>query len=249
MLVIYKWYNNDIKGIFMDFKEVFKKYGISLSEKQIGQFNDYYKLLVEYNQRFNLTNIIDYDSVWLKHFLDSCLPCNCFDEDRTVLDIGGGAGFPSIPLKIIRPDLDITILDSVNKKVEFMNLVIEKLKLDNTIAIHGRCEDMAKKAEYREKFDYCVARAVAPLSTLLEYTVPFIKLDGKLVLYKGSGYGDEITLSKNTCKELDCVLENVDEVNVEELGLNRYFLIYHKNSNTKNKYPRGQNKPRTSPLN
>jgi len=233
----------------MNFKEIFKKYNIILNENQIEQFEKYYQLLVEYNNQFNLTNITEYDEVWLKHFLDSCLPVECFEEGKSIFDIGGGAGFPSIPLKIVRPDLNIIIIDSVGKKVDFMNLVVDKLQLNNIRAIHARCEDMAKKQEYREKFDYCIARAVAPLTTLLEYTIPFINLDGKLVLYKGSRYKDEVDNTKNTCKELDCVLESVKEINVEEMGLCRYFLIYNKTAATKLKYPRNQNKPRTCPLN
>lgn len=233
----------------MDKRAVFNKYGIELSDKQIEMFEKYYELLKEYNEKFNLTNIIDYNDVWIKHFLDSCLPINCFDENKTLLDIGGGAGFPSIPLKIIRPDLKITIIDSVNKKVEFMNVVIEQLGLNNIEALHFRCEEMAIKSQYRENFDYSIARAVAPLSTLLEYTIPFINLNGKLVLYKGNGYKNEIEMTTNTCKELCCELKDVVEINVSELETCRYFLIYGKNKSTSTKYPRKQNKPRTSPLN
>ena len=233
----------------MEYKAIFNKYNINLTNEQLIQFEKYYNLLIEYNKQFNLTNITDCNEVWLKHFLDSVLPIECFDFNKTILDIGGGAGFPSIAIKIVRPDLKITIIDSVNKKVEFMNFVIKELGLIGIQAIHSRCEDLAKKSEYRENFDYCIARAVAPLSTLLEYTVPFIKLTGSLVLYKGSGYQEEINNTINTCKELSCKLKEVKEVVFNELGLNRYFLIYNKLSNTKLKYPRNQNKPRTSPLN
>ena len=232
----------------MEINKVFSKYNILLDEQQIDKFDRYYKLLVEYNSKFNLTNIINKEDVWLKHFLDSCLPFDYFEQNSTLLDIGGGAGFPSIPLKIIRPDLKIVILDSVGKKVDFMNMVIDVLGLDNIQAIHSRCEDLAKKEVYRECFDYCVARAVAPLTTLLEYAVPFIKVSGNLVLYKGSGYQTEIENSKNSCKELKCELEEIKEIFVKELNLNRYFLIYNKVYQTPVKYPRGQNKPRTCPL-
>lgn len=233
----------------MDYRALFNKYGIQINNIQIKMFEEYYALLVQENEKYNLTTIVSEYDVWLKHFLDSVLPIKCFKNDATLLDIGGGAGFPSIPLKIVRPDLKITIIDSVGKKVDFMNMVISKLALTDIVDIHTRCEDIAKSPMYRENFDYVVARAVAPLSTLLEYTVPFIRLNGKLVLYKGANYKEEINNTINTIKLLDCKLDDVLEIKVEEGGYDRMFLIYSKNSITNKKYPRGQNKPRLNPLN
>lgn len=233
----------------MDYKALFNKYGIIINDFQVEMFEKYYELLIQENEKYNLTTIIEGYDVWLKHFLDSVLPIDCFKNNSTILDIGGGAGFPSIPLKIVRPDLQIVIIESVGKKVDFMNMVIANLGLNQIEAIHNRCEEMAKSPKYREKFDYVVARAVAPLSTLLEYTIPFIKFEGKLVLYKGANYKEEINNTTNTVKLLDCKLDKIIEKNIAEGGYGRIFLIYSKKSSTDKKYPRSQNKPRLSPLN
>lgn len=233
----------------MDFQNLFKKYGIDINNKQLSMFETYYNILIEENSKYNLTAITDEKDVWLKHFLDSVLSFKEFSKGSVLLDIGGGAGFPSIPLKIIRPDLKFVVIDSVKKKTNFMQMVVAKLNLNDITIMHTRCEDLAKNPEFRENFDYVVARAVAPLSTLLEYTVPFCKVNGRLVLYKGDKYKEELNETSNTCKMLECKLLKVDNVYIEEGDYLRYFLIFSKSNNTKLKYPRGQNKPRTNPLN
>lgn len=233
----------------MDLKQLFSKYDINLSEKKTKLFEMYYQMLVEGNNRFNLTSITEKQDVYIKHFLDSVLPHEKIKFGAKVLDVGGGAGFPSVPLKIVRPDLDITVVDSVNKKVGFVNDVVEKLGIGGIKAVHGRCEDLAKNTTYRENFDCVVARAVAPLSTLLEYTVPFCKVNCKLVLYKGVNYKEELDNSANTIRLLGCKLDEVLCKRIEEGEYDRYYLVFGKTCSTDKKYPRGQNKPRISPLN
>lgn len=236
-------------GVCMDFVKIFRDYGIVLDDSKVEMFEKYYDLLLSENGKYNLTSITDKNDVWLKHFLDSVLPFDVFDKGSSVLDVGGGAGFPSIPLKIVRPDLKLVVIDSVKKKTNFMQLVVDSLKLDNIKIIHSRCEDIAKDTTYREKFDYVVARAVAPLSILLEYTVPMAKIGGEMVLYKGANYKEELENSQNAIKILNCHLKQIKDVYVKECGYSRYFLEFVKTKQTDKKYPRGQNKPRISPLN
>lgn len=233
----------------MNFFELFNKYGIVLNDEQYLMFDTYYNILIKENEKYNLTTIVNKEDVWLKHFLDSVLPNKQFKTNCTILDIGGGAGFPSIALKIIRPDLRFVVIDSVEKKTKFMQMVVNKLGLCDIEILHARCEDLSKEPKYRESFDYVIARAVAPLTTLLEYCVPFCKVSGQLVLYKGDKYLEEINNTTNTCRLLDCSLMKIDKVYIDEGDYIRYFLIYEKNSSTLLKYPRGQNKPRNNPLN
>mgnify|MGYP004450417215 FL=1 len=159
---------------------------IHLTEEQIGQFLTYYELLTEWTSFMNLTAIIDFKEVLTKHFLDSLSIVNAqkMKKVRSLLDVGTGAGFPGIALKIAFPWLEITLLDSLNKRVTFLNKVIQSLKLEGIRALHGRAEDYGQQPEYREKFELCVSRAVAHLSSLSEYCLPFVKLGGKFISYK-----------------------------------------------------------------
>ena len=165
----------------------------SYDKKQIDYFNNYYELLVEWNKKFNLTSITEYEDVVLKHFIDSILICKFIEfKGKRIIDIGTGAGFPGIPLKIMNPDNEIILLDSLNKRVNFLNEVISKLGLKNVKAIHSRAEDLAHEKEYRECFDVSVSRAVANMSTLLEYLLPFCRIDGIAICMKGSNVEEEI---------------------------------------------------------
>ena len=174
----------------MNFKEKLKKkaenIGIALNELQLQQFQDFYELLIEKNKVMNLTSITEEDEVIDKHFIDS-LTCNRvidMNQVKSVIDIGTGAGFPGIPLKIVYPDIDFVLLDSLNKRVRFLNEAIELLHLKKIQAVHGRAEDLARKPEFRGKFDLCVSRAVANLNTLSEYCIPFVRVNGFFISYK-----------------------------------------------------------------
>lgn len=234
----------------MNFKEElklkFNNYNIDISDIQLNQFEEYYNLLIEWNEKFNLTSITSQSEVIEKHFLDSVLPMQVFDLNSTIIDIGSGAGFPGIPLKIMRPDLDITLVDSLNKRITFLETVIDKLSLDSIRAIHGRCEDMAKMPLYREIFDYATARAVAKLNVLAEYCIPFIKVNGKFVAYKSKDIELELIESNNAFKSL--YFKHIDTINYSLESGERNIAIFNKFNNTPKIYPRGQNKPRKNPL-
>lgn len=234
----------------MDFinelKEKFNTYNITLSDKQANQFYEYYLMLIDYNQRFNLTTITEQSEVIEKHFLDSVLPYTEIIDNATVLDVGAGAGFPSIPLKILRPDINLTMVDSLNKRIDFLEAVIEKLQLNSATALHGRCEDMAKMALYRDNFDVVVARAVAKLSTLCEYCIPFIKVNGKFFAYKSQDLENELLDSANAFTKLSIKQLKTLRFNLPS-GI-RNILILTKTNKTPSIYPRSQNKPRKMPL-
>lgn len=225
-------------------KELFKKVGIIITDKQEELFNKYYNLLVETNKVMNLTTITDYNEVVVKHFIDSVVAEKHIDKNSSVVDIGSGAGFPLIPLKIIRDDLKITLLDSLNKRVEFLKKVINELDLKNADAIHSRAED-AK--ELFDSFDYTVVRAVGSLPTIIEYAIPFNKVGGKLIAYKANAK-EEIENSKNALKELKSEIETIEEFKLAGEDINRTLIIIKKKEKTPSKYPRGQNKPKIKPL-
>lgn len=226
--------------------EVFIKHNIELKKEQKENFYNYYKLLVSWNEKFNLTTIISLEDVVVKHFLDSVIAYKNIKQNSKIIDIGAGAGFPSLPLKIMRPDLTVLMVDSVNKKVTFLQEVIKQLNLDNTTTIHSRVEDLANKKEYREQFDYCVSRAVASLNTLSEYALPFIKLGGEMLAYKANEINEELENSKKAISVLGGKVAEILEFNVE--GVNRKVIKILKQSPTPLKYPRSGNKPRLSPI-
>ena len=229
-----------------EIKNVFNKHNINLTEKQIEDFYRYYSLLVEWNQKFNLTAITEQSEVIVKHFLDSVICYSLLPENAKIIDIGAGAGFPSFPLKILRPDLKITLIDSVNKKVTFQQEVIKQLNFTNAEAIHTRAEDLAKNIKYRETFDGCVSRAVAQLNTLVEYSLPFIKIGGKMFAYKSNEIEEELNNSTKAISILGGKVKENITFNVD--NVDRKIIIINKVSNTPNKYPRPGNKPRLMPL-
>lgn len=237
---------------FVEFKEdllkVFGEYGITITDTQVKQFELYYKLVLEWNEKFNLTSILEQHDVIIKHFLDSVLICEHLKENAKLIDIGAGAGFPSVPIKILRPDIEIVMVDGLNKRITFLNEVITKLGLKNATAIHERCELLAHKPEFREKFDYCVARAVAETNVLSEYCLPFVKLFGYMVAYKSRSANEELEKAKSAIEVLGGKLTDVKNYKLKEIDAERNLIFIQKKFKTPAKYPRGQNKPKLNPL-
>lgn len=227
-----------------------KELNIQINEIQKKQFDTFYSMLVEWNKVMNLTGITEYEEVIEKHFVDSLSIVNIFDlsEINTVIDVGTGAGFPGIPLKIAFPHLKITLLDSLNKRINFLDSVIDELKLDGIYTIHGRAEDFAKKDDYRERYDLCVSRAVANLSTLSEYCLPYIRVGGMFIPYKSGDVDDEVLESKKAISILGGKLDNVVKFQLPGTDINRSFIKIEKIKNTGKKYPRKAGLPSKEPL-
>lgn len=229
-----------------------KELGILLSEKQEQQFMKYYQLLLEWNQRVNLTSITDYEDVINKHFLDSlCLvkiPDVIGKEKKKVIDVGTGAGFPGIPLKIIFPEIQLTLLDSLNKRINFLNVLVEELELDEVTAIHGRAEELGKNKEYRETFDLCVSRAVAHLSVLSEYCIPLVRVKGDFIPYKSGNIQEELGEAQGAVKLLGGCIRDKVEFTVPNSDMSRSLICIEKKHATPGKYPRKSGTPGKSPL-
>ena len=236
--------------------------GISLTEEQIRSFKLYYEMLIETNKVMNLTAITEIDDVITKHFIDSISLVKVFSElsqyekeDKNdsiepirILDLGTGAGFPGIPLKIVFPKIEIILMDSLNKRVMFLQNVIQKLNMVNITAVHGRAEEMARKKEYREQFDLCVSRAVANLSTLSEYCIPFVKTGGCFISYKAADIEKETDNAKNAIKILGGNLTAVKKVILPDTDIERAFVIIDKKRATPKAYPRKAGTANKNPL-
>lgn len=224
--------------------------GITLTSRQKEQFVQFYELLVEWNKVMNLTGITEYEEVNEKHFVDSLSLVQAIDVNKidTVIDIGTGAGFPGIPLKIAFPHLKVVLLDSLNKRINFLNTVIDELELTDIKTIHGRAEDYAKQAEYREQFDLCVSRAVANLSTLSEYCIPYVKTGGMFIPYKSGEIDEEVSTAKKAIQILGGKLEEVIKFQLPDTEINRSFVKVAKKLNTAKKYPRKAGLPSKEPL-
>ena len=229
-----------------------KEFNIDLSEKQLNQFSEYYELLIEWNSFMNLTAITEFDEVLKKHFVDSvslirAIP-DITEASYEVIDVGTGAGFPGIPLKIVFPNLKITLLDSLNKRVQFLNEVINKLELQDIEAIHGRAEDFAKPGKLREKYGLCVSRAVANLSTLSEYCLPFVKVGGYFVSYKSEKITEEYENAKEAIKVLGGRFEKQIEFTLPDSDIYRNLFMIKKEKNTPGKFPRKAGLPSKEPI-
>ena len=237
---------------FNEFKEKMiinvDKLGITLSEIQLKQFYNYMNLLIEWNKKINLTAIIEPDEIILKHFVDSLTISKYISDGTRVVDVGTGAGFPGIPLKIYRQDLEITLLDSLQKRINFLDEVIRELNLEKIETIHSRVEDFGKDKKYREKFDIATSRAVANLATLSEYLLPLVKIGGKVISMKGSLIEEELENSKNAIKILGGEIERVDEFDLPNSDISRNIILIDKVKETPNKYPRKAGEPSKKPL-
>lgn len=232
-------------------KNAFFEQKIALNDEQIDKFLAYYHFLVQENEKFNLTAITDFDEVIVKHFVDSALFAKNIKLGAKVIDVGSGAGFPGIPVKIIRPDLDVVLLDSLNKRVNFLNATIKLLNLEDICAVHARVEDYAK--ENREKFDATLSRAVAKINTLSEYLLPLVKVGGHAVMGKSQNFKEELVQGERAIRILGGKLEKIDnfrlkDVKNDEIYYERTLIYIKKVTKTPNLYPRQGNKPKTQPL-
>lgn len=237
----------------MDFEKALSEFDIALSTTQLEQFETYYHLLVEWNEKMNLTAITDRNEVYVKHFLDSLAFAKVKPESETfsLLDVGTGAGFPGIPVKILYPDAKITLMDSLNKRISFLDEVIDRLSLNQTgsvTAVHARAEDLAKDKTHREQYDYVVSRAVANLSTLSEYCLPFVKVGGSFVSYKSEKATEELTEAKKAIFLLGGSFKEEIAFTLPDTDFKRTLLVIEKKSNTSAKYPRKAGMPSKNPL-
>lgn len=226
------------------------KLNIKLDRNQLDKFEIYKKMLMEWNEKINITAITDEKEIDIKHFLDSLTPSvtKLLDGEKKIIDIGTGGGFPGIPLKILNKKLDVTLLDSLNKRIIFLKEVIDLLKLDKTEAIHGRAEELARKDEYREKYDVCLSRAVASLDTLSEYCLPFVKKGGYFIAMKGPEVEEEVQISRNAIDKLGGKIMRVEKIEIPCSDIYHSLVIIKKISETHKKYPRGGGKPKNKPL-
>lgn len=228
-----------------------QRLGISLDEEKKQQFIKFYELLTEWNKVMNLTGITEFEEVLQKHFIDSLAIQKVTDmgETDTVIDVGTGAGFPGIPLKIAFPHLKITLLDSLQKRIRFLDEVVQTLNLKGVTTIHGRAEEYARQKEHREKYQICVSRAVANLSSLAEYCLPFVKKGGYFVSYKSGNIEEELSRSENAVKILGGEIENTVYFQLPGSDIERSFVLIKKKENTPGKYPRKAGIPAKEPLN
>ncbi len=230
-------------------KELFKNNGILINDEQATKFDKYYQFLIEYNKNINLTSITEYNEVIVKHFVDCVLNYKHYTKNATVCDIGTGAGFPGVPLKIMRPDLNITLVDSLNKRIAFLNNLTKLLQLDNLTAIHTRAQELQQFVSH-ETFDYTITRAVAPLNELIELCIPYTKVNGELVALKSLKINDEIQNSKNAFNQLNCKLERIDNfvLKLNNTDYKRSVVYILKTDITPKQFPRPKNKIKTNPL-
>lgn len=239
-------------------KESAVKAGIELEEEKLEKFGIFYELLLETNKSFNLTAITEMHEVVLKHFVDSIMIEKCFSLSKEIekqccpikriADVGTGAGFPGIPLAILYPNIEFVLMDSLKKRLNFIEIVLEKANIKNVTVVHGRAEDLGQNSNYREKFDMCVSRAVASLPVLLELCTPFVKVGGKFVSYKSELLKEELGQSKSALSILHCALERQYEYTIPDSDLYRVLAIFSKEKKLEKKYPRQAGKPKRNPL-
>lgn len=235
---------------YKEFDEIFKE---ELKNNNINEninyekFYNYMNLLLEWNEKINLTAITEEKEFIKKHFLDSLTISSFLESKNKIIDVGTGAGFPGIPLKICNENLEVTLIDSVNKKINVLNDVIQKLDLKNIEAIHTRAEDLANDLKYRESFDVAVSRAVSNMATLVEYLLPFVKVGGKVICMKGPNFNEELQNATKAIEILGGKIETIQTIKLDD-ELERNIIVIKKIKNTPKKYPRGQGKPLKEPI-
>lgn len=229
-------------------KKEFLANEILLTDEQASQFMEYYEMLVETNKVMNLTAVTEFEDVVRKHFIDSSMIARELDVGniRTVVDIGTGAGFPGLPLKIVYPHISLTLVDSLGKRVRFLQAVVDKLQLSNTVAVHSRSEDLARNKNYREKFDLCTARAVAAMNVLSEYCLPYVKTGGYFSAYKSGNISEEMENAGKAIAVLGGKIESADIFDFYDMK--RSIVLVKKIKSTPPKYPRKAGLPAKSPI-
>ncbi len=234
----------------LEFEKMLDEFNISYTNRMLEQFDLYYDVLIKWNKFMNLTGITEYHDVIVKHFIDSLSIVKIIDMTKvySLIDVGTGAGFPGIPIKIVFPHIRVCLLDSLNKRINFLNEVIGNLELDHISALHGRAEEIARKEEYREKYDLCVSRAVANLSSLSEYCLPFVKKGGWFISYKSSDIDKELLSSKHAINVLGGKIENIIKFKLPNTDIDRSLISINKVNATNRKYPRKAGMPTKEPL-
>ena len=237
--------NDDFKNKMI---ELSKKINIDITDEQLEKFYRYMELLLEWNEKINLTAITEVDEVILKHFIDSMTVLKYLTDDESIIDVGTGAGFPGIPIAIMEQRKKITLLDSLNKRINFLNEVCNELKIENVKTYHGRAEDFGHNKEQREKYDISISRAVANMTTLVEYLLPFIKVGGRCICMKGNEIEEELEQAKFAIKELGGKIEKVEKFNLPNSDMERNVIVIRKIKETPNRYPRKAGMPSKMPL-
>ena len=231
-------------------KEALETFGLTGDDELIGKFEKYMESVLSWNGKVNLTAITDRSEFITKHFIDSlcCLDHQQFQDAKTVIDIGTGAGFPGLPLAIVSPDKEFLLVDSLNKRIKILNEIIEELGLENVRAVHGRAEELARRKEYREKFDICVSRAVSRLSVLSEYCLPFIRKNGWLIAYKGPDADHEVEDASKALGILGGKVMEISNTDMQKFGVSHRIVYIRKTMNTPGTYPRKAGTPDKKPL-
>lgn len=225
-----------------------QKIDINLTNKQLNEFYTYMNLLIEWNKNINLTAITEPEEIIKKHFIDSLTISKNIQKDSSIIDVGTGAGFPGIPLKIVREDINVVLLDALNKRLNFLNEVVKENKLENIETVHFRAEEIGKNKKYREKYDIATSRAVAQLNILAEYLLPLVKVGGKCICMKGSYVEEELKNSKKAINLLGGEIEKIEEFILPDSDIKRNVIIIKKVNSTPAKYPRKPGTPAKEPI-
>lgn len=224
------------------------KINIELNDNHLENFYNYMNLLIEWNEKINLTAITQPNEIITKHFIDSLTAAKYIEDNKSIVDVGTGAGFPGIPLAIYNDSFNITLVDSLNKRISFLNEVTNQLKIKNVTSIHSRAEEFGKNKQYREKFDIAISRAVARLNVLVEYLLPTIKVGGRCICMKGPDAQEEIKEANQAIKILGGEIEKIEEFNLPDTDIKRTIIVINKIKNTPDKYPRKPGTPAKDPI-